>query len=249
MLLSVVILFADHDYMLLDRAVSSIKEHIKFSDYEIIAVDNREENKAPINIDGVKIITQNKNLYTFEGRRFGFNNSIGDFIWNFDADDRMIGDLYEEDINPDVDFMQMFFKFDPDIKHKPILLLHKEIPRRYGPNVWSRLYNRKLLEKIYTRLEKPVVVPKFEDRILFDFVMSYKPKYEYIERPIYEYNASRSTTNFTVKDKVDKIGLDGYDYPYEVLGRPENAYALKQRAKYYICQNSKENRFLNTQKH
>ena len=249
MLLSVVILFTDHDYMLLDRAVNSIKEHIKFSDYEIIAVDNREKKEISINIEGVKIVTQNKNLYTFEGRRFGFNNSSGDFIWNFDTDDRMVGDLYAEDIKPDVDFMQMFFKFDADVKHRMILLLHKEIPSHYGPNVWSRLYNRKLLEKIYSRLEKPVIVPKFEDRILFDFVMSYKPKYEYIERPIYEYNASRSTTNFTVKDKVDKIGLDGYDYPYEVLGRPETAYALKQRAKYYICQNSKENRFLNTQKH
>lgn len=249
MLLSVVILFTDHDYMLLDRAVNSIKEHIKFSDYEIIAVDNREKKEISINIEGIKIVTQNKNLYTFEGRRFGFNNSSGDFIWNFDTDDRMIGDLYAEDIKPDVDFMQMFFKFDADSKRRMILLLHKEIPSHYGPNVWSRLYNRKLLEKIYSRLEKPVIVPKFEDRILFDFVMSYKPKYEYIERPIYEYNASRSTTNFTVKDKVDKIGLDGYDYPYEVLGRPENAYTLKQRAKYYICQNSKENRFLNTQKH
>ena len=92
MLLSVVILFTDHDYMLLDRAVNSIKEHIKFSDYEIIAVDNREKKEISINIEGVKIVTQNKNLYTFEGRRFGFNNSSGDFIWNFDTDDRMVGE-------------------------------------------------------------------------------------------------------------------------------------------------------------
>lgn len=248
MLLSVIILFTDHDFMLLDRAVNSIKEHIKFSDYEIIAVDNREKEKSSVCIDNVKIITQGKNLYTFEGRKFGFNNSSGKFIWNFDADDRMIGDLFEEDIKQEMDFMQMFFSYDPDFKRNPIVIHHIESPRSYGPNVWTRLYNRDLLQKIYDRLEKPVIVPKFEDRILFDFVMSYHPKYAYIERPIYEYNASKSTTNNTVKEKVDKIGIDGYDYPYEVLKRPYMAKELKNRVTQLICQNLKESSSTNFQK-
>ena len=248
MLLSVVVLFTDHDYMLLDRAINSIREHIKFEDYEIIAVDNREENKSQINIKGVKIITQDKNLYTFEGRRFGFYNSSGKFIWNFDADDRMIGDLFEEDIKLDMDFMQMFYSYDKDAERKPLLMHFISRPPNYGPSVWSRLYNRKLLQKIYDRLEKPVIVPKFEDKILFDFVMSYNPKYAYIERPIYEYNVSKSTTDRTLKDKVDKIGKDGYDYPYEVLGMPQIAINLKRRVGYLVCQSLKKNNNLNIQK-
>jgi hypothetical protein len=64
--------------------------------------------------------------------------------------------------------------------------------------------------------------------------MSYDPKYEYIERPIYEYNISKSTTNFTVKEKVDKIGKNGYDYPYTILGRPKTAQFLKRVDALYV---------------
>ena len=79
MILSIVILFTDRDYMLLEKVVNSIKEHIKFNDYEVIAVDNREQNKTPLNLSDVKIITNEKNLYTFEGRRTGFKHTSGKY--------------------------------------------------------------------------------------------------------------------------------------------------------------------------
>jgi len=247
MLLSIVIPFCDNDYKLLDRAINSIREHIKFNDYEIVVVDNREEKKEEkISLENIKIISKGYNFYTFESRRFGFQNSTGKFIWNFDADDEMIGDLFEEDIKEDYEFLQMYYLHDEKTRPKPIPLLKRYNPSLFGPCVWSRLYRRDLLEKIYTRLEKPIIVPKFEDRILFDFVLSYNPKYEYIERPIYMYNHSVSTTNTKLVERVDKIGIGGYDYPYEVLGKPNAAEDLKRRVG-IICQNLKRNRRFNTQ--
>ena len=56
MILSIVIPFCDNDYQFLDGAINSIKKHIKFDDYEIIAVDNREKEKSAINIKNEKIM-------------------------------------------------------------------------------------------------------------------------------------------------------------------------------------------------
>lgn len=230
MILSVVILFTDHDYMLLDRAISSIKEHVKFNDYEIILVDNRDNQSIKIERNDVKIVTQNKNLYTFEGRKFGFSFTQGQFVWNFDADDRMIGDLYKEDIKEEYDLLQMFYSFETKTPQESLIHRRSKL-YLYGQNVWSRLYNRNLLQKIYDRIDKPIRVPKFEDRILYDFVMSYDPKFEYIERPIYEYNSSKSTTNKTLNRKIEKIGIDDYTYAYKIVGDERMGKELQNRVK------------------
>ena len=127
MLLSVVILFTDNDSSFLEGAIKSIRNNIKFSDYEIILVDNRNNQKEKIFLNDVKIVSKGYNLNCFEGRRFGFENSKGDFIWNFDVDDLMIGELYKEDIKKEVDFMQMYYSFPPGSKRNPILKKH--LPR------------------------------------------------------------------------------------------------------------------------
>lgn len=235
MLLSVIILFTDDDCSFLERTIYSIKKGIKFSNYEIILVDNRTSNKSEIKIDNVKIVTKGYNLNCFEGRRFGFENSKGDFIWNFDVDDLMIGELYEKDINKSVDFMQMYYLFNPESNKKPILTKH--LPRAYGWNVWSRLYNRNILQKIYSRIDRPVNIFMYEDRILFDFVNSYKPTYEYIERPIYQYNISNATNIPENKNKnldLIKTGWDEYDYVYDILGKPYISKEIKKMIKWII---------------
>ena len=229
-IVSVVILFCDDDSSFLERAVSSIKEHIKFSDYEIIAVDNREKDKTPISIEGVKFISKGYNLNCFEGRRFGFENSRGQYIWNFDVDDLMIGDLLKEDIKLGYDFLQMFYenRCASGVYH----LEKKHLPRGYGWNVWSRLYSRNILEKVYSKIDKPVNVFSFEDKILFDFVNSMNPTYEYIEKYIYEYNVSNASNTPQNKKKYEellKTGLEDYEYLYGLIGKPWLAKELKER--------------------
>lgn len=230
--LTIIILFCDNDYQYLDRAVSSIKEHIKFNDYEIIAVDNREKEKTPINIEGVRVISKGYNLNCFEGRRFGFENSNGEYIWNFDVDDLMVGDLYLEDFKNKVDFYQIFYRCDKSTGYAQFQKKH--LPRGYGWNVWTRFYSAELLKKVYSKIDKPVNVFMFEDRILFDFVSSFKPTYDYIERTIYEYNVSNATnTPKKVKENAGliKTGFDEYSYLYNLIKKPWIANELKERVK------------------
>ena len=232
MLLSVIILFTDDDIHFLKRAVDSVKKGVKFLDYEIILVNNCEYDKSEIKIDNVKIISKGYNLYTFEGRRFGFENSKGDFIWNFDVDDLMIGELFKDDIKKDVDFIQMYYLYNPESRFNP--LLTKRPPQVYGGNAWSRIYNRNILQKVYNCINKPVKIFTFDDQILFDFVNSYKPKYEYIERPIYQYNVSNATNrpeNIKKNEKLLKIGLEDYEYIYNILGKKYMAKELKNSIK------------------
>ena len=183
MILSIVIPFCDSDYQFLDRAVSSIKEHVKFDDYEIIAVDNREKEKAPISIDGVNIVSKGYNLGCFDGRRFGVQHSQGKFIWNFDVDDKMVGDLFRDDIADDADVIQMFYVSNVGLRYDKLML-----PLAYGFNVWSRLYKANIVKDFYNKIDRPIKVFIREDKLLFDAVCKVAHLWKYIPRVIYEYN-------------------------------------------------------------
>lgn len=235
MLLSVIILFTDDDCSFLEGAISSIKQGIKFSDYEIIAVDNRIKDKTKIQIENVKIISKGYNLNCFEGRRFGFLNSHGKFIWNFDVDDLMIGELYQEEIKLDKDFIQMYYSYNsPDCT--PLHTLH--LPRAYGWNVWSRLYSRKLLEKAYSLVKRPVEIFTFEDKVLWDIINTFKPTYAYIERPIYQYNVLNATNTPDHAKKYEKLlrtGMKDYDYVYSLIDQSYKAEELRNKVEWLIA--------------
>jgi hypothetical protein len=234
MILSVVIPFCDNDYQFLNGAVSSIKEHIKFDDYEIIVVDNREKEKSTINIEGVKIISAGSNLKCFEGRRLGVQNSQGKFIWNFDVDDKMIGDIFIEDIKEDADVIQMFYIYNNGIRFDK-----KMFPFAYGFNVWSRLYKADIVKDFYSKLERPIRVLMREDKLLFDAVCKSAHYWKYIPRVIYEYNYKNATYNINnKKDKppqeiIDET-FDCYKYVYDILGEPKKADILIERVKQII---------------
>jgi len=219
MILSIVIPFCDSDYQFLDGAVNSIKKHVKFDDYEIIAVDNREKEKSIINIEDVKIVSKGYNLGCFEGRKFGVQNSQGKFIWNFDVDDLMVGDLLREDIKEDADVLQMFYIYNTGQRHDK-----KMLPVEYGINVWSRLYKAEILKNFYSKLERPVNIFLREDLILFDVVRKNARVWKYIPKVIYEYNFKNATYNKDRKTKdVREASIEDYRYVYEILGDPKKA--------------------------
>lgn len=235
MILSVVIPFCDSDYQFLDGAIRSIKEHIKFDDYEIIAVDNREKEKAPISIDGVNIVSKGYNLGCFDGRRFGVSYSQGIFIWNFDVDDLMVGDLYREDIKEDADVMQMYYVYNTGPRYDK-----KMLPVAYGVNVWSRLYKAEIVKNFYAKLEKPIKIFMREDSLLFDAVYGTAKVWKYIPKVIYEYNFKNARFNKDNKgnnkkpkmsEQEAKETYENYKYIYNILGTPEKADALFRRVK------------------
>lgn len=235
MILSIVIPFCDNDYQFLDGAVSSIKKHVKFDDYEIIAVDNREKDKSLINISNVKVVSKGYNLGCFDGRRFGVSYSQGTFIWNFDADDLMIGDLYREDIKEDADVMQMYYAYNTGTKCD-----QKMFPIAYGVNVWSRLYKAEIVKNFYAKLEKPIKIFMREDSLLFDAVCGTAKVWKYIPKVIYEYNFKNARFNKDNKgnnkkskfsEQVAKETYENYKYVYTILGTPEKADILFKRVK------------------
>ena len=219
MILSIVIPFCDNDYQFLDGAINSIKKHVKFDDYEIIAVDNREKEKSAINIKDIKIVSKGYNIGCFEGRKFGVQNSQGKFIWNFDVDDLMIGDLFREDIKEDADVLQMFYIYNTGQRYDK-----KMFPIEYGINVWSRLYKAEIVKNFYAKLERPVNIFLREDLILFDAVCKSARVWKYIPKVIYEYNFKNATYNKDRKIKdVKEANFEDYKYVYEILGDPKKA--------------------------
>jgi hypothetical protein len=235
MILSIVIPFCDNDYQFLDRAVSSIKEHVKFDDYEIVAVDNREKDKSQININNVKIVSSGHNLGCFDGRRFGVSYSQGIFIWNFDVDDLMVGDLYREDIKEDADVMQMYYIYNTGPRYD-----QKMLPVSYGVNVWSRLYKAEIVKNFYAKLEKPIKIFMREDSLLFDAVYRTAKVWKYIPKVIYEYNFKNARFNkynkgnnkkSKMSEQEAKETYENYKYIYNILGTPEKADALFRRVK------------------
>lgn len=229
MKLSIVILFCDSDYFYLNRCIKSVMDHIKFDDYEIITVDNRDKLRdVTLNLnDNVHLITKGYNLNCFEGRKFGCSNAKGEYIWNIDVDDLVVGDLYLSDLDKNVDFYQMYYSYDKS-NMNPIVNVHK--PRAYGPNVWSRLYSKSMLDSIYERIEREVNIFLSEDKVLFDLVMDIDPTYEYIQRITYQYNVSNATNkpNPTKEDlKLLKIGLDEYQYVYSLMTKNKNKLKYK----------------------
>ena len=233
MVLSVVIPFCDKDFQFLERAVSSIKRHVKFNDYEIITVDNREKEKRQVAISGVKVISKGYNLDCFDARRFGAQHSQGDFIWNFDADDLMVGDLYRKDIKDGADAIQMFYAYNNGVKFN-----RRMLPVAYGANVWSRLYRADIVKDFYAKLEKPVKVFLMEDKLLFDAVCKAARLWWYVPRIVYEYNYKGAT--FSARNKDNNMAMfqnrikdayNGYKYVYSVLGDPLKVDKIFEQAK------------------
>ena len=206
MLLSIVVLFCDYDVCYLNQAISSIKKNVKFSDYEIIAVDNRETNKDPLILDNVKVITKGYNLNCFEGRRFGFENSSGEYIWNFDADDLMIDRLYKEDLTG-AEAYQLFYKMDDG----PIF--DKKVHFSwFRQGAWCRIYKREILKKVYSRIDRPVNIFMREDLLLLRLVQKEVKQWDYITRVIYQYNHSLASYRLKSPKRAKESSEEDYQY-------------------------------------
>ena len=211
MKLSIVILFCDKDVKYLNDLLKQLEGHV-FCNYEIILIDNRTKDKTEI-ITKYKIIRPKENTYLFEGRRIGFENSTGDYIWFVDVDDDIIGDVYQDDFNQNTDVIQFYYDINgwqtPPGVHKPL--------DWFGPGVWCRFFKAIKLQEVYKPITKRnLKVHTFEDVILTSLIFQTDPSYSYIDRMIYKYKIDRSNIakkTFT-QEEFDRY-TSGYDeLPY-----------------------------------
>lgn len=211
MKLSIIILFCDKDVKYLYDLLKQLEGHV-FCNYEIILIDNRTKDKTKI-ITKYKIIKPKENTYLFEGRRIGFENSTGDYIWFVDVDDDIIGDVYQDDFNQNTDVIQFYYDINgwqtPPGVHKPL--------DWFGPGVWCRFFKVTKLQEVYKPITKRnLKVHTFEDVILTSLIFQTNPSYSYIDRMIYKYKIDRSNIakkTFT-QEEFDRY-TSGYDeLPY-----------------------------------
>ena len=212
MKLSIVILFCDKDVKYLNDLLKQLEGHV-FCEHEIVLIDNRTEDKTEISTK-YKIVKPIKNIYLFEGRRVGFENSSGDYIWFVDVDDEIIGDVYEDDFNQQTDVIQFYYDADgwqiPPGAHKPL--------NWFGNGVWSRFFKATKLQEVYKPITKRnLKVHTFEDVILTSLIFQTNPSYSYIDRMIYKYRIDRSNMGKIKKQQFTKKDFDRYTSGYDEL--------------------------------
>lgn len=209
MKLSVVVLFCDKDVKFLYDFLRQLESHI-FTDYEIILVDNREKDKTEIKTK-YKLIDPGENIYLFEGRRIGFENSSGEYIWFVDVDDEIIGDVYDEDFSSNADFIQFYY----DANGAQIKPGNYPSVKAFGYNVWSRFYKASKLKEAYAPITKRgIKVSTFENAILLSLMLRTKPTISYLDKILYKYNLCNSTFH---KKSLSKEEFDRFTKGYDIL--------------------------------
>lgn len=224
MKLSIIILFCDKDVKYLHDLLKQLEGHV-FCNYEIILIDNRTKDKTEI-ITKYKIIKPKENIYLFEGRRIGFENSTGDYIWFVDVDDDIIGDVYQDDFNQNTDIIQFYYDINgwqiPPGVHEPI--------EQFGPGVWCRFFKATKLQEVYKPItRRNLKVHTFEDEILLNLVLQTNSSYSYIDRMIYKYRIDRSNI---IKLKIKKFTKE--DFERYIVGYDELPYLFS------FCKNKDE---------
>lgn len=91
MLISIIIPFYDNDYDKIPHIVNELNK-LTFSK-EVIFVDDRNDKTEDISIPSQYKLVRSHELFdnvgTFEARRSGALNAIGDYIWFIDIDDKL----------------------------------------------------------------------------------------------------------------------------------------------------------------
>ena len=100
MILSFVILCCDKDYQMIAALLDNIrdvwnKQHVSFDTYEVIIIDNRENEKnTAVNwhthVEHLLVHKSGKNIRQFMSRNIGVQLASGDYVWFVDADDSIL---------------------------------------------------------------------------------------------------------------------------------------------------------------
>lgn len=218
MKLSIIILVCDKDVQFLDKLLSQIHEHIKL-DYEIILVDNRELNTDYLDKHNLKVISNGFNSYNFEGRRIGLDYAKGEYTWYVDADDEIISDLLQKELDKDVDVIQFYAKFG-NFDTIPLGSFHNNI-KMFGYNLWSRIIRTDLLKSSLSAIKRGIKLVGHEDRFIWELILSKEPSIAFIDKFIYRYRTDRSiaSSNNKSKEMVNHllIGQEELDYLYSFI--------------------------------
>lgn len=236
-MLSIVILLCDKDYQFLPNILSDIQKFV-LCNHEIILIDNRSNpnvEQLQSQYPDIKVYTKGYNCYLFEGRRFGFSKTKGDFIWNIDVDDNLLDYITESDLQ-DFDLLQLGYVTEYG-KYRTLPPLHLKASYNLdflGRNVWSRIFSRNILEKAYSVIDKEYIVFNWEDLILTSLIRDNNPTVGLIQKCVYQYNIYNSSLFVGEMTKERRERLDfSFDVVKEMISLIKDE-KLKEKALHEI---------------
>lgn len=185
--LSIIMLFCDKDFCYLENKLKELKQKISLS-YEILLLDNRENNKDPISEldENVKYFSYGKNCYNYS-RHSIVKHASGKYVWFIDVDDEIfnIDETFKEYILSNEE--EICFNFILSNEEKPGQI--KNASRTYSP-IWSRWIRTDLAKEKLKKLNLVPIVFFDDDIIIYQF----KDLKKIIsENYIYFYRVDRST--------------------------------------------------------
>ena len=226
MTLSVVALFCDRDVAGIPLFLENIEKSLKGITHEVILVDNRN-NQTQLEIpNNVKIISYGRNVYLWEGRKLGFMNSKGKYIWFCDMDDKPLPVREDFFKNRDEDLITFnSFWIENGVKKycaqpyniqytaSDTCFFNRTWQKMIKNAVWNKFYKRTVLEKVYLNYPMYMEIVFTEDMLLNALNLISVNSIRFSTEFFYEYNYN---TGDSVKEKYTSIEpierlLTGFD--------------------------------------
>lgn len=192
-MISIIVIFCDKDTKFLSQYIAYFKK-LTF-ERELILVDNREKDTSSIDeYNCYKIVSMHKNLGCAAGRKLGFDNSNGDYVWFNDIDD--------VPFDIDSSTIEKLYKIKPDIfrgKDMPFFTVQEKLIEKFDKKeamkntlLWNKIFKRELLEKAFKNISYSDMIVLYEDIYISYFIMYYANSYFLSNSFIYYYNNSYS---------------------------------------------------------
>ncbi len=198
------------------------------SDFEVICVNDGSTDDSLDILNAyarkdarIKVFDQGKNTGTLQARKRIFEEATGEYMAFIDADDlaqpEMLEELYEKAIETDSDFVQcgatildkdnalskdIFEQYNSYFSNVTrFAATGEDIFQAYGKkiknNFWVSLFKRDVYKTIIPHIPD-APIPHGNDNILIFMLMFFSKNYTSLNKNLYLYRASGTTSNLTI---------------------------------------------------
>jgi hypothetical protein len=164
LLISIIIPFYDNDYDKIPNIINELNK-LTFSK-EVIFVDDRNDKTEDISIPSQYKLVRSHELFdnvgTFEARRSGVLNAVGDYIWFIDIDDKLCDIVRFPTIDEDISAYEYCYDFGDKIINTYVFRyfgfegmyirdVHniKSVMSWTNLGLWNKLFKRKTVLKTF----------------------------------------------------------------------------------------------------
>lgn len=196
--LSIVATFWDGDFEKLSGVYDEIQKNIRIP-FELILVDNREKNTAPIEERILKNSIHVKvgyNASCIPGRIFGAEKASGNYVWFVDVDDG-IGEVTDETLlDNDADILSFKYnEIQSDSQANELKSQFGKFLFNCGVSVWNKWYKTDVFLQTKEEVIGTGLTFYGEDLIYNYFVFRKNKNYKTVEKNIYYHYASSGSVN------------------------------------------------------